>query len=66
MYRRAYPEEHTANAPNSKNGFLEVAYGLKLCLEAEKNWRKLRGYKLIPSVIEGVFCKDGVFKEEAA
>ncbi len=38
----------------------------KLCLEAEKNWRKLRGYKLIPRVIEGVFCKDGVFKEEAA
>ncbi len=36
----------------------------KLCLEAEKNWRKLRGYKLIPSVIEGVFCRDGVFKEE--
>lgn len=38
----------------------------KLCCEAEKNWKRLKGYKLIPKVIQGIFCKDGVFTEEAA
>jgi len=38
----------------------------KLCCEAEKTWKKLKGYKLIPKVIDGSFCKDGVFVEEAA
>jgi len=38
----------------------------KLCCEAEKTWKKLKGYKLIPKVISGSFCKDGVFVEEAA
>lgn len=36
----------------------------KLCCEAEKTWKKMRGYKLIPKVIQGVFCKDGDFVEE--
>lgn len=38
----------------------------KLCCEAEKTWKRLKGYKLIPKVIDGSFCKDGVFVEEAA
>jgi transposase-like protein len=38
----------------------------KLCCEAERTWKKLKGYKLIPKVISGSFCKDGMFVEEAA
>ena len=38
----------------------------KLCCEAEKTWKKLKGYKLIPKILEGAFCKDGVFLEEVA
>lgn len=38
----------------------------KLCCEAERTWKKLKGYKLIPKVISGSFCKDGVFEEDAA
>ena len=34
--------------------------------EAEKTWKNMRGYKLIPKVIQGVFCKDGKFIEEVA
>ena len=26
--------------------------------EAEKTWKNMRGYKLIPKVIQGDFCKD--------
>lgn len=37
----------------------------KLCCQAEKTWKKLKGYKLIPKVIQGVFCKDGVLDEAA-
>ena len=38
----------------------------KLCCEAEKTWKKMKGYKLIPKVIQGVFCKDGNFIGEVA
>lgn len=38
----------------------------KLCLEAQKRWKRLRGYKLIPKVIQGAFCKDGDFVELVA
>jgi len=38
----------------------------KLCREAERTWKKLKGYKLLPKVIDGSFCKDGVFEEDAA
>lgn len=38
----------------------------KLSMEAEKNWRRLRGYRLIPKVIEGVKFVDGELKKEAA
>ena len=37
----------------------------KLCCEAEKTWKKLKGYKLLPKVIQGVFCKDGVLEDVA-
>ena len=35
----------------------------KLCQEAEKKWYKLRGSECIPKILEGVFCKDGIFDE---
>ena len=39
----------------------------KLALGAEKNWRKLRGHKLIEKVVRRVKFKDGEeIKEEAA
>jgi len=38
----------------------------KLSMEAEKNWRRLRGYKLIPKVIAGVKFIDGELKKAAA
>jgi len=31
----------------------------KLCLEAEKTWKKLKGYKMIPYVINNKIFKDG-------
>jgi len=37
----------------------------KLCCEAEKRWIKLKGCKLIPKVLQGVFCKDGILDEAA-
>ena len=43
-----------------------LAMAWKLCCEAEKTWKKIKGYKLIPKVIQGVFCKDGNFIEKAA
>ena len=38
----------------------------KLGREAEKRWRKINGYKLIPKVIAGVEFKDGIELSEAA
>ena len=37
----------------------------KLCREAEKTWKKLKGYKLIPMVLQGVGCKDGILENAA-
>jgi hypothetical protein len=31
----------------------------KLCLEVEKTWHKLKGYRLIPLVLENQIFKDG-------
>jgi hypothetical protein len=31
----------------------------KLALEAQKTWKKIKGYKLIPHVIQGVKFVDG-------
>ena len=36
-----------------------------LATDAEKHWRRLRGYKLITQVIEGVPFIDGEMKEAA-
>lgn len=36
----------------------------KLCLEAQKTWKKLRGYKTIPFVMAGRTFVDGVMQEE--
>jgi transposase-like protein len=38
----------------------------KLSLEAEKTWKKLKGYKLIPLVLKDVKFIDGELLEEAA
>ncbi|MCK5200501.1 MAG: IS256 family transposase [Spirochaetales bacterium] len=38
----------------------------KLALEAQKTWKKLKGHKLIPLVMEGRIFTDGELKEEAA
>lgn len=38
----------------------------KLALEAQKTWKKLKGHKLIPLVLEGRIFIDGELEEEAA
>lgn len=38
----------------------------KLALEAQKNWHRIKGYKLIPKVIEGAKFVDGELMEIAA
>jgi putative transposase len=38
----------------------------KLALEAQKTWKKLKGHKLIPLVLEGRIFTDGELKEVAA
>ncbi len=38
----------------------------KLALEAQKTWKKLKGHKLIPLVMEGRIFIDGELKKEAA
>ena len=38
----------------------------KLALEAEKTWRRLMGFKLIPLVMEGRKFVDGELTEAAA
>lgn len=43
-----------------------MAMVFKLGLEAEKKWRKLNGYKLLPKVVEGVRFIDGEIAEVAA
>ena len=48
----------------SRTATLTMVY--KLCLEAEKTWLRLRGYKLIPLVIEDRTFIDGELKEEVA
>ena len=37
----------------------------KLATQAEKHWRRLNGYKLIPQVLQGVKFVDGVLKNAA-
>ena len=37
----------------------------KLAIQAEKHWRRLNGYQLIPKVIEGVKFTDGVMENAA-
>ena len=38
----------------------------KLAQEAQKNWRRLRGYKMIPLVIENKIFRDGELVEKVA
>ena len=56
----------TKRTKGSGNRMATLTMVWKLCCEAEKTWKKMRGYKLIPKVLQGVFCKDGNFVEDAA
>jgi transposase-like protein len=42
-----------------------LAMVFKLAAQAEKHWRRLNGYQLIPHVVKGVVFKDGVLKKAA-
>ena len=33
----------------------------KLGLEAQKTWKRIEGYRLIPKVLQGITCIDGKF-----
>jgi hypothetical protein len=37
----------------------------KLTRETEKTWKRLKGYKQIPLVLQGVHFMDGAIKEAA-
>ena len=37
----------------------------KLAIEAEKSWLRLRNYKLITLVVEGILFEDGEVKKAA-
>ena len=43
------------------NGFsaASVAMAFKLCLQAEKNWRRLRGFKQLELVAKNIIFVDG-------
>ena len=36
----------------------------KLGLEAQKTWKRIKGYRLIPQVLQGITCIDGEIPEE--
>lgn len=42
-----------------------LAMVFQLCREAEKHWRRLNGYKLIPEVMKGTVFVDGIMKKAA-
>ncbi len=46
----------------SRSGMLSMVF--KLCEAAERNWRRLRGYKLLADVIRDIRFVDGVRAEE--
>ena len=48
----------------SRKAVLSMVF--QLCMSAQKNWIKLKGYKLIEKVLEGVPYKDGVEVEKVA
>lgn len=49
------------------NGFAKatIAMAFKLCLQAEKNWRRLRGFNKLQLVARNILFVDGVLKEIA-
>jgi transposase-like protein len=42
-----------------------IAMAFKLCLQAEKGWRRLRGFKMLELVARDILFVDGVLKEVA-
>ncbi len=38
----------------------------QLALTAEKSWRKLRGFRLLPQVVQGIRFQDGIAVDEQA
>lgn len=49
----------TAKTKNCGNRKTTLAMAYKLIFIAQKNWRRLRGYKLLADVIQGTTFKDG-------
>ncbi|MCP3968445.1 MAG: hypothetical protein GY718_19230 [Lentisphaerae bacterium] len=45
---------------------MTMAMGFKLIMEASKRYMKLKGYKLIPQIMQGLVFKDGEIQEKAA
>ena len=50
---------------NCSNRVTTLTMVYKLVMESEKNWHKLKGYKMIPLILQGASFKDGVLKDAA-
>ena len=55
----------THRTKGCKNAANTEVMAFKLILSAQKRWRKLRGYKKIPLVLEGKIFKDGILQRAA-
>ncbi|MCP4103494.1 MAG: hypothetical protein GY750_19035 [Lentisphaerae bacterium] len=56
----------TAKTRGQGNAKMTMAMGFKLIMEASKRYMKLKGYKLIPQIMQGLVFKDGEIQEKAA
>ncbi len=56
----------TAKTRGQGNAKMTMVMVFKLIMEASKRYMKLKGYKLIPKVMQGLVFKDGEIQEEAA
>jgi transposase-like protein len=56
----------TAKTRNTFSRTAMLSLVFKLCQAAEKRWLKLRGYKLLTDVIEGIKFQDGIRQETRA
>lgn len=54
----------TAKVKNCGSRKTTLAMVFKLAITAEKKWRRLKGYKLLADVIEGIPFKDGIRTEQ--
>ncbi len=56
----------TAKTRGQGNAKMTLAMVFKLMMEAQKKYMKLKGYKLIPKVMQGIVFKDGEIQEKVA